>query len=65
MYYDQVLGLLGYNVSTAQLTFGTDYPYAPSYTYAGSIGAIVNATFLTTGDKQRIFTTNAEKLFDE
>ena len=40
-----------------------DFPYATNYTYASSITAIVNATFASLSDKQRIFPSNAEELF--
>lgn len=40
-----------------------DYPYSPSYTYAGSIGAITDATFITAEQKQGLFRSNTEALF--
>lgn len=40
-----------------------DYPYSPSYTYAGSIGAITDATFITAEQKQGLLWSNTEALF--
>ena len=37
----------------------------PPFTYAGSINAILEATFISTADKQRLFRYNAEVLYDE
>ncbi|KAG8926126.1 hypothetical protein FRC03_008487 [Tulasnella sp. 419] len=62
-YFAQVKGLLGYDIPTSQLLFGTDYPYAPIFTYGPSIAAIDSATYITATDKTNIFTNNVKTLF--
>ncbi|RDW75022.1 hypothetical protein BP6252_06164 [Coleophoma cylindrospora] len=62
VYFAQVLGLLGYNVPTSQLVFGTDYPYS-HVPYGTSINAILDASFLTANEKQDIFYQNTVELF--
>ncbi|KXN86696.1 2-amino-3-carboxymuconate-6-semialdehyde decarboxylase [Leucoagaricus sp. SymC.cos] len=62
-YYHQVSGLLGYNISESQLLFGTDYPYAPLFTQAGSLGAILSSPLLTDAERDALFSTNAGNTF--
>ncbi|KAF8884824.1 hypothetical protein BD779DRAFT_1612068 [Infundibulicybe gibba] len=62
-YYHQVAGLLGYGIPKSQLLFGTDYPYAPSFTQAASLAACENTTLLSASDKQNLLTNNAQALF--
>ncbi|KAF5371793.1 hypothetical protein D9758_003524 [Tetrapyrgos nigripes] len=42
-----------------------DFPYAPSFTQAGSLAAIQGSDLLSGDDKTKLFTTNAEGLFGE
>jgi len=62
-YYHQISGLLGYGIPKSQLVFGSDYPYAPLFTQAGSLAAIQNCPLLTAADKTAIFSSNAVNLF--
>jgi len=62
-YYHQVSGLLGYNISTTQLLFGSDYPYAPPLTQPGSLEAIEDTSLISEAAKDQLFTTNAQALF--
>ncbi|KAK5689429.1 hypothetical protein LTR97_012903 [Elasticomyces elasticus] len=59
----QILGLLGYGVPTSQLVYGSDFPYAPSFSYGFEIAAIQNATFLTAAEKTALFSSNSESIF--
>ncbi|KAG5634011.1 hypothetical protein H0H81_003895 [Sphagnurus paluster] len=63
-YFHQVSGLLGFGIPKSQLLFGTDFPYAPSFTQAGSLAAVQNTPLLTASEKTAVFTTNAKNLFD-
>ncbi|KAB5531275.1 hypothetical protein GE09DRAFT_1146520 [Coniochaeta sp. 2T2.1] len=63
-YFNQIKGLLGSGVPASQLTFGTDFPYAPAPIYGPSIAAVENASFLTDAEKRAVFRDNAEHLFD-
>jgi predicted TIM-barrel fold metal-dependent hydrolase len=62
-YAHQVAGLLAYGVGAKQLLFGTDYPYAPIFTYGPSLVGIENSPFVTDMDREGIFRTNARELF--
>ncbi|KAG5736056.1 2-amino-3-carboxymuconate-6-semialdehyde decarboxylase [Termitomyces sp. T112] len=62
-YYHQVAGLLGYGIPASQLLFGTDYPYAPSFTQAASLAAVKSSTLITDDQKTALFTTNPQALF--
>lgn len=42
-----------------------DYPYSPMLSYAGSIEAITDATFITATEKQDLFRSNAEVLYGQ
>ncbi|RMZ07025.1 hypothetical protein D0862_04397 [Hortaea werneckii] len=57
----QVLGLLGYGVPSSQLLYGSDFPYAPPFSYAYEIAAIQNASFLDPAEKRSLFEGNVEK----
>ncbi|KAI7287213.1 hypothetical protein KC345_g632 [Hortaea werneckii] len=57
----QVLGLLGYGVPSSQLLYGSDFPYAPLFSYAYEIAAIQNASFLDPAVKKSLFEGNVEK----
>ncbi|KAI7158956.1 hypothetical protein KC343_g12585 [Hortaea werneckii] len=57
----QVLGLLGYGVPSSQLLYGSDFPYAPPFSYAYEIAAIQNASFLDLAEKRSLFDGNAAK----
>ncbi|KAL1583304.1 hypothetical protein WHR41_07892 [Cladosporium halotolerans] len=59
----QVQGLLGYNIPTSQLLYGSDFPYAPNYTYAYEIAAIDNASFLSSEEKAAMYGSNYRALF--
>ncbi|KAF5369173.1 hypothetical protein D9615_009958 [Tricholomella constricta] len=62
-YLHQVSGLLGFGIPKSQLLFGTDFPYAPSFTQAGSLAAVQNSPLLTAAEKTALFTTNPRTLF--
>jgi predicted TIM-barrel fold metal-dependent hydrolase len=62
-YYHQISGLLGYNFPKSQLLFGTDFPYAPSFSQGPSLDAILASPLLTDAEKIALFTTNACTLF--
>ncbi|GAB1727354.1 hypothetical protein NU195Hw_g7795t1 [Hortaea werneckii] len=57
----QVLGLLGYGVPSSQLLYGSDFPYAPPFSYAYEIAAIQNASSLDPAEKRSLFEGNFEK----
>ncbi|KAK5688605.1 hypothetical protein LTS10_000583 [Elasticomyces elasticus] len=59
----QILGLLGYGVPTSQLVYGSDFPYAPSFSYGFEIAAIQNANFLTVPEKTALFSGNSKSIF--
>ncbi|KAK4893012.1 hypothetical protein LTR27_008549 [Elasticomyces elasticus] len=59
----QISGLLGYGVPTSQLVYGSDFPYAPSFSYGFEIAAIQNATFLTAAEKTALFSGNSKSIF--
>jgi predicted TIM-barrel fold metal-dependent hydrolase len=62
-YFHQVAGLLAYGIPSTRLLFGTDYPYAPIFTYTPSLLGIESSTWVTDADRPEIFTTNAKQLF--
>ncbi|KAG6915741.1 hypothetical protein DXG01_010038 [Tephrocybe rancida] len=62
-YYHQVTGLLAFGIPASQLLFGTDYPYAPSFTQAASLAAVQASTAITAAQKVALFTTNPTTLF--
>ncbi|KAG6833103.1 hypothetical protein H0H87_011514, partial [Tephrocybe sp. NHM501043] len=62
-YFHQVSGLLAFGIPASQLLFGTDYPYAPSFTQAGSLAAVLASTVVTAEQKTLLFTTNPTNLF--
>ncbi|KAJ2919817.1 hypothetical protein MD484_g579, partial [Candolleomyces efflorescens] len=62
-YYHQVAGLLGIGVPKSQFLFGTDFPYAPIFTQAGSLAAVKASTLFSAAEKTAIFKTNAQNLF--
>ncbi|KAG6825703.1 hypothetical protein H0H92_002761 [Tricholoma furcatifolium] len=62
-YFHQVAGLLGYGIPASQLLFGTDYPYAPSYTQAASLAAVQDSTFIDDAIRTMLFYTNPINLF--
>jgi predicted TIM-barrel fold metal-dependent hydrolase len=64
-YYHQVNGLLAYGIPSSQLLFGTDFPYAPSFTQAASLAAVANANVLSVLDKTLLFSGNAKSLFKD
>ncbi|KAK3676195.1 hypothetical protein LTR78_003945 [Recurvomyces mirabilis] len=55
----QVLGLLGYGVPTKRLVYGSDFPYAPSFTYAAEIAAVRNSSLLSAEEKIGLFAGNS------
>ncbi|KAI7475918.1 hypothetical protein KC357_g4822 [Hortaea werneckii] len=57
----QVLGLLGYGVPSSQLLYGSDFPYAPPFSYAYEIAAIQNASFLDPAEKRSLFEGNIDE----
>ncbi|KAI2485869.1 amidohydrolase 2 [Pyrenophora tritici-repentis] len=62
-YFHQVGALLAYDIPTTQLFFGTDFPYAPIFTYGPSLLGIKTSPFVTSRERLGIFTQNAERLF--
>ncbi|KAG8904731.1 hypothetical protein FRB99_001270 [Tulasnella sp. 403] len=64
-YPNQVKGLQGYDIPVSQLVFGSDFPYAPSFTYAGSIAGLENDPNFTPDQIQNILTNNSRALFGD
>ncbi|KAH7378394.1 hypothetical protein DE146DRAFT_761652 [Phaeosphaeria sp. MPI-PUGE-AT-0046c] len=64
-YFHQVAGLLAYGIPTTRLLFGTDFPYAPIFTYGPSLLGIEGSPFVTDSDRQGIFKLNAQRLFGD
>ncbi|KAF8646953.1 hypothetical protein AX16_007044 [Volvariella volvacea WC 439] len=62
-YFHQVAGLLGYDIPKSRLLYGTDFPYAPSFTQAGSLAAVQNSPLLTSAEKSALFSSNPQNLF--
>jgi predicted TIM-barrel fold metal-dependent hydrolase len=62
-YFHQVAGLLAYDVPTTNLLFGTDFPYAPIFTYTPSLLGIETSPFVTRSEHLGIFFRNAQRLF--
>jgi predicted TIM-barrel fold metal-dependent hydrolase len=62
-YFHQIGGLLAYDIPTTNLLFGTDFPYAPIFTYAPSLLGIETSTFVTDAERSGIFFRNAQRLF--
>jgi predicted TIM-barrel fold metal-dependent hydrolase len=62
-YFHQVAGLLAYGIPGTRLLFGTDYPYAPIFTYAASLLGLETSPFVTDAERSMIFVTNAQELF--
>jgi predicted TIM-barrel fold metal-dependent hydrolase len=61
----QAQGLLGYGIPRERILYGTDFPYIPvpnNAAYVDSTQAIVAATFLSTQEKDGIFSGNAREL---
>ncbi|KAK4561761.1 hypothetical protein LTR86_004440 [Recurvomyces mirabilis] len=54
----QVLGLLGHGVPTKQLVYGSDFSYAPSFTYDVEIVAVGNSSLLSREEKIGLFAGN-------
>jgi predicted TIM-barrel fold metal-dependent hydrolase len=61
-YFHQVGGLLAYDIPASNLLFGTDYPYAPIFTYAPSLLGIKMSRFVTDSERLGIFVVNAQRL---
>jgi predicted TIM-barrel fold metal-dependent hydrolase len=64
-YEHQVAGLLAYDVPATQLLFGTDYPYAPIFTYGPSLAGVENSRWVTDAERPGIFAENALRLFGD
>jgi predicted TIM-barrel fold metal-dependent hydrolase len=64
-YFHQVAGLLAYGIPATRLLFGTDYPYAPIFTYTASLLGIESSPFVTDSERPEIFVTNAQQLFGD
>jgi predicted TIM-barrel fold metal-dependent hydrolase len=62
-YEHQVAGLLAYNISARQLLFGTDFPYAPIFTYGPSLLSLKNSRWVSGEEREGIFEGNAGRLF--
>ncbi|KAE9391956.1 hypothetical protein BT96DRAFT_1058976 [Gymnopus androsaceus JB14] len=59
----QIGGLFAYSVGDSQVMLGSDFPYAPQSSQAGSLQAILDSDFVNGTGKEGIFTGNAEQLF--
>jgi predicted TIM-barrel fold metal-dependent hydrolase len=59
----QVGGLLAYDILAKQLLFGTDFPYAPGFTYGPSLLSVENSKWVTDEEREAIFRGNARRLF--
>ncbi|KAJ6192655.1 hypothetical protein J3E72DRAFT_389601 [Bipolaris maydis] len=64
-YFHQVGGLLAYDIPTTNLFFGTDFPYAPIFTYGPSLVGIQTSPFVTDAERLGIFASNARRLFGD
>jgi len=62
-YPHQAFALTAFNVSLSHLVFGTDFPYAPAISIPFAINGVVNTPWLTSAQKEALFSTNAEALF--
>ncbi|RMZ71971.1 2-amino-3-carboxymuconate-6-semialdehyde decarboxylase [Pyrenophora seminiperda CCB06] len=62
-YFHQVAGLLAYGIPTENLLFGTDFPYAPGFTYGPALLGIQTSVFVTDGERVGVFRENARRLF--
>ena len=62
-YEHQVAGLRAYDVPAKQLFFGTDFPYAPIFTYGPSLLGVQNSKWVMDLDRPGIFAGNAQRLF--
>ena len=62
-YFHQVGGLLAYDIPATNLLFGTDFPYAPIFTYGPSLLGIKTSPFVTDAERPGIFAQNAKLLF--
>lgn len=62
-YFHQIGGLLAYGIPTTSLFFGTDFPYAPIFTYGPSLLGIQTSPFVNDAEKPGIFSQNARRLF--
>jgi predicted TIM-barrel fold metal-dependent hydrolase len=62
-YFHQVGGLLAYDIPATKLLFGTDYPYAPIFTYGPSLRGIETSPFVTDSERLGLFFRNAQQLF--
>ncbi|KAF5849414.1 hypothetical protein GGP41_006398 [Bipolaris sorokiniana] len=64
-FYFETARLLAYDISTTNLFFGTDFPYAPIFTYGPSLIGIQTSPFVTNAERSGIFAQNARRLFGE
>jgi predicted TIM-barrel fold metal-dependent hydrolase len=64
-YEHQVGGLLAYDIPARQFFFGTDFPYAPIFTYGPSLLGVRNSKWVMDADRPGIFAGNAQRLFGE
>ncbi|KAH6857475.1 hypothetical protein BKA58DRAFT_414992 [Alternaria rosae] len=62
-YFHQIGGLLAYDIPASNLLFGTDFPYAPIFTYAPSLVGIKTSRFVDDSERLDIFFRNAQRLF--
>ena len=62
-YFHQVGGLLAYDIPATNLLFGTDFPYAPIFTYGPSLLGIKTSPFVTDAERPGILARNAQLLF--
>jgi predicted TIM-barrel fold metal-dependent hydrolase len=64
-YFHQVAGLLAYDIPTTNLLFGTDFPYAPIFTYMPSLLGIETSQFVTQSERLGVLFRNAQRLFHD
>ncbi|KAJ7069736.1 amidohydrolase 2 [Mycena amicta] len=64
-YAHQIGGLLAFNISSAYLLYGSDYPYISATSIDAASQAIMDSPFLTTEQKTEMRSRNAQRLFDK
>lgn len=64
VYPRQIKGLMAHDVPVSQFVFGTDYPYGIGFwDVDANIAGLANADFLSTQEKDGVFSLNARELW--